>query len=189
MAAPDGYRELVEGQTPALFRRALLLARDWHLAEDLVQETAVTALTKWRQVQAADDPAAYLQTVLTNHFLSRTRKRSYHEAPSDVIEVPNDVDPWPGLDLELQVAQGMSVLNPTERTVIVGRYLDDLPAGEVARQLGRTESWVRVTTHRALAKMRIELEAEEPPPQRRPSGASAHTAALPRRAVAGGELQ
>ena len=87
MAAPNGYRELVEGQTPALFRRALLLARDWHLAEDLVQETAVTALTKWRQVQAADDPAAYLQTVLTNHFLSRTRKRSYHEAPSDVIEV------------------------------------------------------------------------------------------------------
>ena len=51
MAAPDGYRELVESQTPALFRRALLLARDWYLAEDLVQETAVTTLMKWRQVR------------------------------------------------------------------------------------------------------------------------------------------
>ena len=61
MAAPDGYRELVESQTPALFRRALLLARDWYLAEDLVQETAVTTLMKWRQVRKADDPAAYLQ--------------------------------------------------------------------------------------------------------------------------------
>ena len=62
MAAPDGYRELVESQTPALFRRALLLARDWYLAEDLVQETAVTTLMKWRQVRKADDLAAYLQS-------------------------------------------------------------------------------------------------------------------------------
>ena len=161
MAAPDVFRELVESQTPAVFRRSLLLARDWYLAEDLVQETAVTTLMKWRQVRKADDPAAYLQTVLTNHFLSRTRRRSYSETVSDVIEVPNDVDPWPELELELQVAQGMAVLNPNERAVIVGRYLDDLPAADVAKQLGRNESWVRVTAHRALAKMRNELSPRD----------------------------
>lgn len=158
MAPPDGYQELVTDQTPALFRRALLLSHDWHLAEDLVQETALSALTRWRKVSAADEPAAYLQTMLTNLFLSRTRRRSYSEVVTE-IEVPSTVDPWPGIELEIQVAQGLAVLNPNERAVVVGRYLDDLPASEVAKQLGRNESWVRVTAHRALTKMRGELDA------------------------------
>lgn len=166
MGLPDGYQELVVDQTPGLFRRALLLGHDWHLAEDLVQETAVSALTKWSQVSVADDPAAYLQTMLTNIFLSRSRKRAASEVVTD-IEVPTTVDPWPGLDQELQVAQGLSVLNPTERAVIVGRYLDDRSAAEVAAQLGRKESWVRVTAHRALAKMRIELDDDDPTTPRR----------------------
>ncbi|MGI5951356.1 MAG: sigma-70 family RNA polymerase sigma factor [Brooklawnia sp.] len=178
MAVPDGYRELVEGQTPALFRRALLLSRDWHLAEDLVQETAVTALMKWRQVKAADDKPAYLQTVLTNHFLSRARKRSYQERPVEVeIEVPETVDPWPGIDLELQVANGLAALNPSERAVVVGRYMDDLPVAEVARQLDRKESWVRVTAHRALAKLRDEMTDEAGTPQ--PSRAEQDSADAP----------
>ena len=159
MAPPAGYEELVTDQTPALFRRALLLSHDWHLAEDLVQDTVMNALTKWRQVAKADDPAAYLQTMLTNGFLSRTRKRSYAEIATD-IEVPDTVDPWPGIELEIQVAQGLAILTPTERAVVVGRYLDDLSAADVGRQLGRKESWVRVTAHRALNKMRTRLDDE-----------------------------
>lgn len=160
MAPPVGYEELVTHQTPALFRRALLLSHDWHLAEDLVQDTVMNALAKWRQVEKADDPAAYLQAMLTNSFLSRARKRSYSEVSTDV-EVPSTVDPWPGIELEIQVAQGLAVLNPNERAVIVGRYLDDLSAADVGKQLGRKESWVRVTAHRALVKMRVELAGEE----------------------------
>lgn len=194
MASPDGFTALVESETPALFRRALLLSHDWHLAEDLVQETIVTALTKWRHVQRAENQAAYLQTVLTNHFLSRTRKRSFHEAPTE-IEVPSSVDPWPSIDLEIQVAQGLAVLSPLERAVVIGRYIDDLPASEVARQLERQEPWVRVTAHRALAKMRLELGADEHAPTgqhqhsigRAPAAMRTgriHQASTPRRMVA-----
>lgn len=155
MAAPDGYEELVHDQTPSLFRRALLLCHDWHLAEDLVQETAVTALVKWKKVAAANDPAAYLHRILTNDFLSRTRRRSFSEAPTQ-IEIPGSVDPWADLDRAIDVAAQLAVLSPAERAVVVGRYVDDLPAARVAEDLGRTESWVRVTAHRALAKMRID---------------------------------
>lgn len=176
MRAPDGYEELVKAQTPALFRRALLLSHDWHLAEDLVQETAVNALMKWRQVSAADEPAAYLQTMLTNTFLSRARKRSYQEAPTD-IEIPHSVDPWAGIDLEIQVAQGLAQLNPNERAVVIGRYLDDLSAAQVAAQLGKAESWVRVTAHRALAKMRVNMTELGEPEGRADAG--------PRRAATG----
>lgn len=161
MGTPAGFEELFASQTPALFRRALLLCHDWHLAEDLVQETAVITLTKWRTVSRADDPAAYLQTVLTNAFLSRTRKRGYHEAPTDIV-VPASVDPWSCIDLEIQTAESLARLNPDERAVIVGRYLDDRSAADIARSLGRNEAWVRVTAHRALAKMRTTMDDYRP---------------------------
>lgn len=182
MGAPEGYQELVRHEAPALFRRALLLTHDWHLAEDLVQETAVTALTKWRRVRAADNPPGYLSTILTNHFLARTRKRSYHETPTE-IEVPDTVDPWPGIDAEIEVAKGLACLAPNERAVIVARYLDDLPVGTVAEQLGRPESWVRVTAHRAIAKMRRQMSEPEP------DATEGHTAAPSRHGLSRREMR
>lgn len=161
MGTPAGFEELFASQTPALFRRALLLCHDWHLAEDLIQETALTALKKWRKVSGADDPAAYLQTILTNAFLSRTRKRGFHESPVEIV-VPQSVDPWPSIDLEIETAESLAKLTPDERAVVVGRYLDDRSAAEVAASLGRKESWVRVTAHRALLKIRDDISPPAP---------------------------
>lgn len=159
MAVPSAYQELLVEQTPALFRRALLLCHDWQLAEDLVQDTAEIALKRWRQVDAASNKPAYLHSILTNHFLGMTRRRSFHESPTEVIK-PESVDPWDGLDLEISLANAMSVLNPTERSIVIARYLDDRSVADVARDFDRDESWVRVTAHRALKKMRMDLEAE-----------------------------
>ncbi len=142
------------------------------------------ALTKWRKVSAAHDPAAYLHTMLTNLFLGRARKRSYTEVTTD-IEVPATVDPWPGIELELQVDKGLGVLAPAERAVVVARYMDDLPVAEVANRLGREESWVRVTAYRALKKMRVELEdrdfTEENSARVAPSRRNGHPWGTPRR--------
>ncbi|GEM_PF-1380401 len=159
MAVPGTYQDLLVEQTPALFRRALLLCHDWQLAEDLVQDTAEIALKRWRQVDAASNKPAYLHSILTNHFLGMTRRRSFHERPAEVLK-PETVDPWEGLDLEISLANAMSVLNPTERSIVIARYLDDRSVSDVAADFGRDDSWVRVTAHRALKKMRMDLEAE-----------------------------
>lgn len=159
MAVPGTYQDLLVEQTPALFRRALLLCHDWQLAEDLVQDTAEIALKRWCQVDAATNKAAYLHSILTNHFLGMTRRRSFHERPAEVIK-PETVDPWEGLDLEISLANALSVLNPIERSIVIARYLDDRSVADVATDFGRDESWVRVTAHRALKKMRMDLEAE-----------------------------
>lgn len=161
MREPDGFRALLEQQTPSLLRRAFLLCRDWHMAEDLVQDTAMMTLKKWRHVCAAQNPKAYIHTLLTNSFLTQARKRSYSEAATD-FQIPQSVNPWPNVDLELRIAESLSVLSPAERVVIIARYYDSLPVREVAANLKRTESWVRVTAHRALAKLKVDLSEAEP---------------------------
>lgn len=153
MGEPDGFREFVIAETPGLFREALLLSHDWHLAEDLVQETVTKVLTKWGRVSRAQSPSAYAHGILTREFLSMARKRSYTERPAE-IDIPDGVAPWDSIDTQIALARSLAKLSPDERAVVVGRYVDDRPAADIAADLSRNEGWVRVTAHRALAKLR-----------------------------------
>ena len=68
--------------TPRLFRTALLMCGDWHLAEDLVQTTLAKLFVHWGKVERADLPEAYARGVLTKTFLSHKRVRRNAELPS-----------------------------------------------------------------------------------------------------------
>lgn len=68
--------------TPRLFRTALLMCGDWHLAEDLVETTLAKVYVKWSRVARADVPEAYARGVLTKTFLSHKRVRRNAELPS-----------------------------------------------------------------------------------------------------------
>lgn len=166
MSVPQGYQELLVEQMPAMFRRALLLTHNWHYAEDLVQDSAEQALRKWKQVNNADSPAAYLQMIVTNVFRSMIRKRSYQETPAEIV-VPDTVDPWASIEAEISIAQDLAKLAPLERIVLIARYMDDLPVKEVAKTLGKSESWVKTTAHRALATLNSPTKTPDPPQRAR----------------------
>ncbi len=153
MGKIDEFERLLADATPALFRHALLLSHDWQLAEDLVQETGEIMLRKWRHVKAAENPVGYALKILTNRFLAYTRKRSFAETPAEIV-IPDTVDPWANIDTEISVAKALATLKPLERAVVVGRYIEDLSVSQVGEQLGKDDSWVRVTAHRSLKKLR-----------------------------------
>lgn len=81
----DSFEEFAAARTPHLFRTAWLLTGDWHLAEDLVQETLVRMYRSWRGLRRIDNPAAYAQTVLARAFLTHRRRRRSSEQPTDVL--------------------------------------------------------------------------------------------------------
>jgi len=69
MSRPEEeYREFVGSRAASLHRTAYLLCGDWHLANDLVQETFVAAFRHWRRVQRADNQNAYVRSILVNEF-------------------------------------------------------------------------------------------------------------------------
>lgn len=51
---------------------------DWHLAEDLVQETFLTACWKANQICSHSNPTAWLYKTL-NNLIMRELHRSYHK--------------------------------------------------------------------------------------------------------------
>lgn len=127
-------------------------------AEDVVQET-------WLRWSAADredvrDVRAYLIRIATRLALNRLRQQKSRREqyvgpwlPEPQMSTPAHEDPAAVAEVADSVSMAMLVvletLSPLERATFVLREVFDLPFGEIADTLGRSESAVRQLAHRA----------------------------------------
>jgi RNA polymerase sigma-70 factor (sigma-E family) len=149
-----GFAEFAAARSGALFRTAWLLCGDWHLAEDLVQETLGRLYSRWSKVAQADQPAAYANTVLVRVFLTQRRRLSSRERPTagiDRVDRPvEDAD----VSLRLTLLNALGRLDRKDRVLLVLRYWEDLDAPTTAALVGMTPAAVRTRSARALARLR-----------------------------------
>jgi RNA polymerase sigma-70 factor (sigma-E family) len=155
--AEPGFEAFAGARSAALFRTAWLLTGDWHLAEDLVQETLGRLFVRWSTVAAADSPAAYAQTVLLRSYLGRRRRRSFHERPTESLAPPEVNDASADADLRVMLLGALARLDRTDRAVLVLRYWEDLDAPATATLLGISPAAVRTRSRRALDRLRAVL--------------------------------
>jgi RNA polymerase sigma-70 factor (sigma-E family) len=160
MAEQEEFVRFATDASRPLFRAAWLLTGDWYLAEDLVQETLAKMYRGWAGADAIDNRLAYAHTVLTRTFLSRRRKRSSGERPSETL--PDAPAATADLELRHTLVAALHTLPPRDRAVLVLRYLADRSVEQVARDLGRSPGSVRVQAMRALTKLRAALGADFP---------------------------
>ena len=152
------FADFVHATGTQLFRTALLLCGDHHLAEDLTQTTYAKVFAKWPKVRRADSPAAYARTMLLNTFLSHRRLRRSSERPADDLPEGryDDRDPSERLDL----LRALGTLGKTDRAVLVLRYWEDRSVEETAGALGMSVGAVRTRSSRAMAKIRTRVEPD-----------------------------
>lgn len=139
-----------------LFRTALLLCGDWHLAEDLTQATLAKLFASWSKVRRAENQDAYARSALVRTYLSHRRLRRTGERPS-VGELPEGVDGDGDPALRLTLLAALAELPPRDRAVLVLRYWEDRSVAETAAELGLTEGAVRSQSLRALGRLRTVL--------------------------------
>ncbi len=150
------FSEFAAATTPRLFRSALLMCGDWHLAEDLVQTTLGKLYAAWPKVERAEAPEAYARGALTKTFLSHKRVRRNAETPTvDLGDAGAEASTDASTRLELFAA--LRTLEPLDRAVVVLRYWEDRSVSETARDVGLSEGAVRTRSSRALARLRAEL--------------------------------
>jgi RNA polymerase sigma-70 factor (sigma-E family) len=155
------YVEYLRARLPRWHRTAYLLCGDAHLAEDLVQSTALALYRKWRAVQAADNVDAYVQRVLVNQFLGEKRRPWSRVLLSD--RPPDRVAPA-GLAAEERdaVRAALARLAPRQRAVLVLRYFCDLSVEDTAVALHCSTGNVKSQTARGLVAMRKLLGVGDP---------------------------
>lgn len=155
---PGDYMEFASACSGRLFRTACLLTGDWHLAEDLVQETLVKMYRSWRRINRNDSPVSYANTVLIRTFLSHRRLRSTSERPTDLQgDVAGRAD---DAELRLTLLGSLARMSAKDRAVLVLRYWEDRSVEETAEVLRISPGAVRAQSLRALQRLRVLLGDE-----------------------------
>ena len=143
---------------PALVGAAYRVVGSMTDAEDVVQET-------WLRWSAADrseirDDRAYLIRIASRLALNKLRQQKSRREqyvgpwlPEPIAAAPAKDDPAAVAEMVDSVSMAMLVvletLSPLERAAFVLREVFDLPFGEIAQTLGRSEAAVRQLAHRA----------------------------------------
>jgi len=122
-------------------------------AEDLVQEALARCCAAWRR-HPVTEPDAYLQRVMVNVLISRSRLRRLRE------DVTANVPDAGALDLTSQHADRDAVWRalqqtaPGQRAVLVLRFYEGMTESEIAACLDITVGTVRSQTAKGLARLR-----------------------------------
>lgn len=146
-----GFEAFVVARGPALVRFAHSLAGSRELGEDLAQDCLIKAHRRWDSIRT--DPERYVRAAIVRELVSWRRRRSHHEQPGPVPDraVEASVDALAEQDAVWQALRGLPV---RQRAVLVLRYWEALPDGEIAALLGIAESSVRSSAARAFAVLR-----------------------------------
>lgn len=182
MSAPTGFAAAVLPLRAVARAEAMRLTRSAADADDLVQDSLVSAMLAWprfRPPAGAEGPAtrAWLLTIVRRKFLDAYRARqrratlveSYGPHPdyyrasaagADLDEAPRArcTAVWGGVavpagPIPSALAAAVGALDPRLRTVLE-RVADGVPLPEIAAELGVPSATVRSRAFRARARLR-----------------------------------
>jgi RNA polymerase sigma-70 factor (ECF subfamily) len=142
----------------SLYRTAMLMTGDAHLAEDLLQNVMGKVYKAWPRVSKVEHPRAYARTVLANEASSWWRKRSSSEVPTETLPEKTASSGHEDRVVDTDVMwQALGQLPSRQRAVVVLRYYEDLSGAEIAAVLGISEGAVKSHAHRALRSLETAL--------------------------------
>lgn len=152
------FEEYVRARQDALLRSARRLVPDPVDAQDLVQTALVRTYPRWEGIADKALADAYMRRVMINTRTEWWRSRRLEEVPTgDLPDATVDDGAEQRADREM-LRDVMRVLAPKQRQVVMMRHYGQLSTEETARALGMSTGTVKSTLHRALARLRHELE-------------------------------
>jgi len=157
VAAGDeaAFRQLYERYGDRVFRYALTLVRNLHLAEEVVQETMVAIWRGAGSFKGGSQVSTWIFGIARNqaHALLRREVRG-ERVPEESLTLP---DPAEAVEREDRVLSALAKLPPDQREVVVLAFYEGLSYREIARLLGVLEGTVKSRMHFAKRKLREAL--------------------------------
>ena len=144
-------------QYDKIYRYCFFRLRDPDLAEDLTQETF---LRFYRQIsyEEEDKALAYLYTIARNLCLDAVR-RTRPVAP--LRETDPAPDPFAPAEQRIALRQAIEKLPADWQELLLLRYANDLPVGQIAALTGLSRFAVHRRIRSALAALRTMLQKED----------------------------
>ena len=142
-----------------VYKYALALSKNASMAEEITQETFFKALKSIDKFDGRCKLYVWLCQIAKNTYFSLCRKEQRLER--DILELADEHSPEPRFltkETAFEVHRVLHGLEEPYKEVFSLRAFGELSFKQIAELFGKTESWARVTYHRAKLKIKEELE-------------------------------
>ena len=153
------FEQIYSEYYDAVFHYACSLCRDEQLAEEITQDTFFKALKSINSYRGECKLNVWLCQIAKNTYLTFV-KRQRRQADFPDEDIPSEENILQNiLDKEsaMQIHRLLHRLDEPYKEVFWMRTFGELSFKEIAEIFGKTESWARVTYHRARMKLKEEL--------------------------------
>ena len=153
------FQQVYELYFKDVYKYVLALCRDEHMAEEVTQETFFKALKSIDSFRGQCKLYVWLCQIAKNTYFSMAAKNKV----SGIEELPENA----GDALEsalltkesaFEIHRILHDLEEPYKEVFSLRVFGELSFRQIGQLFGKTESWARVTYHRARLKIREELK-------------------------------
>jgi RNA polymerase sigma-70 factor (ECF subfamily) len=162
----DAIEMLVHEYETGVFRLALSILGDQAEANEVLQETFLSALRALPTYVEKKSLKAWLYTIAVNHSRSHLRKRKILERLRSTlttifrVESEKQISPEEAViqnEKEVALWRSLNQLDERHRIVVILRYFHELPVTEISEILSVNEGTIHSRLHNAREKLRDSL--------------------------------
>lgn len=144
-----------------VYRYVLSLCRNESMAEEITQETFYKALEKLDNFDGKCKISVWLCQIAKNTYISMCRKDQNRKSHSDIDFSKasyNFEESFFDKETAFTIHKVLHTLEEPYKEVFSLRVFGELSFKQIAELFGRTETWARVTYHRARLKIKEALK-------------------------------
>lgn len=153
------FEELYNSYAGDVYRYVFSLCRNKHIAEDITSETFLSAIKSADRFKGDCNIRVWLFQIAKNAYFNLVKKNK------TVTEIPDELPSDDNFEMRLfdksqafEIHRKLRLLDEPYREVFSLRIFAELSFAEIGELLSKSESWARVTFHRAKNKLREAIE-------------------------------
>ena len=155
------FNELYDAHAIDVYKYVFSLCRNEHIAEDITSETFLSAIKAADKFKGDCHVRVWLCQIAKNKFYNLAKRNKF------VAEMPEEMPSDNNFELKLhdrtqafEIHKILHLLDEPYKEVFSLRIFSELSFAEIGELFTKTESWARVTFHRAKNKIREAIENE-----------------------------
>ena len=155
--------KLYEAFYMKVFSYVMTLARDQEDAMEITQETFFRAISTEHEFRGESESFTWLCAIAKNLFIDEKRRQSkFEDAPLD--EQPDDKKSIEkrlmDADTSIRIHRILHGMEEPYKEVFQLRVFGELSFAEIGSIFGKTETWARVTFHRARIMIKERMDEQ-----------------------------